>query len=120
MQAKETKVPAECSLLSSVQCIRELVDEQRLKMLYWIDTRDMLPDGLTKGSVDRSALLTVISKNYWRQVGDKPTVLSAFIAASPHYYDDVDCLRISYVCREWVWLGLCDLLALRAAGPNGS
>ena len=49
VEAKETKVPAGCSLLSPIQCVRELIDEQRLSKLYWIGTRDMLPDGLTKG-----------------------------------------------------------------------
>ena len=62
VEAKETKVPSECSLLSSIQCVRELIDEKRLRRLYWIDTRDMLPDGLTKGSIDRLALLDIISK----------------------------------------------------------
>ena len=33
-EAKETKVPAECSLLSSIQAVRELIDEKRLRHLY--------------------------------------------------------------------------------------
>ena len=32
-----------------------------ISQLSWIDTRDMLADGLTKGSVDRSALHTVMA-----------------------------------------------------------
>ena len=44
------------SLLCHVQYIRELLDKQVLHHLYWIDTRDMYSDGLTKGSVERQQL----------------------------------------------------------------
>ena len=50
------KIPAEKSLLSHVQYVRELLDRKVLKYLFWIDTRDMYADGLTKGSVQRAAL----------------------------------------------------------------
>ena len=50
------KIPAEKSLLSHIQYLRELLDTKVLEALVWIDTRDMVADGLTKGSVDRDAL----------------------------------------------------------------
>jgi hypothetical protein len=50
------KHPAEKGLLSHVQFIRELLDTGVLRALIWIDTRDMASDGLTKGSVERTAL----------------------------------------------------------------
>ena len=50
------KTPAEKSLLSHVQYLRELLDIGLLHSLLWLDTRDMYSDGLTKGSVDRAAL----------------------------------------------------------------
>ena len=50
------KIPAEKSLLSHIQYIRELLDTKVLEALVWLDTRDMVADGLTKGSVDRDAL----------------------------------------------------------------
>ena len=50
------KHPAEKGLLSHVQFVRELLDTKVLDALLWIDTRDMLADGLTKGAVDRWAL----------------------------------------------------------------
>jgi len=50
------KTPAEKGLLSHVQFVRELLDTKVLTALMWVDTRDMLSDGLTKGSVDRQAL----------------------------------------------------------------
>jgi len=50
------KAPAEKGLLNHIQFIRELLDTHVLFALLWIDTRDMLSDGLTKGSVDRAQL----------------------------------------------------------------
>ena len=50
------KIPAEKSLLSHVQYLRELLDTKVLEALAWIDTRDMVADGLTKGAVDRAAI----------------------------------------------------------------
>ncbi len=50
------KIPAEKSLLSHIQYLRELLDTRVLEALVWIDTRDMVADGLTKGAVDRTAL----------------------------------------------------------------
>ena len=50
------KIPVEKSLLSHIQYIRELLDTKALEALVWLDTRDMVADGYTKGSVDRDAL----------------------------------------------------------------
>ena len=50
------KIPAEKSLLSHIQYIRGLLDTKVLEALVWLDTRDVVADGLTKGSVDRDAL----------------------------------------------------------------
>ena len=50
------KQPAEKSLLCHVQYLRELLDKHVLQYLFWLDTRDMGADGLTKGAVTRSLL----------------------------------------------------------------
>ena len=50
------KQPAEKSLLCHVQYLRELLDKLVLKFLFWIDTRDMGADGLTKGACARLRL----------------------------------------------------------------
>ena len=50
------KQPAEKSLLSHVQYLRELLDNHIVKALFWLDTRDMGADGLTKGTISREAL----------------------------------------------------------------
>ena len=50
------KTPAEKSLLTHIQFLRELLDHGVLHSLLRIDTRDMYSDGLTKGAVDRAML----------------------------------------------------------------
>ena len=60
------KVPAEPSLLVHVRWVRALLLRKVLTGLWWSDTRAMLADGLTKGSVDRSALETVA--NGWHEI----------------------------------------------------
>ena len=50
------KQPAEKSLLCHAQYIRELLDKKIVIVLIWLDTRDMSADGMTKGSVSREAL----------------------------------------------------------------
>ena len=54
--AAQIKIPAQQSLVSHVQFLRELLDRGVLHRLWWIDTRDMVADGLTKGSIEREAL----------------------------------------------------------------
>ena len=62
--ATQARAPAEKALLSHVQYLRELLDKQILRNLIWFDTRDMVTDGLTKGSVERSAIDTLMAGNY--------------------------------------------------------
>ncbi|MFM7983037.1 MAG: hypothetical protein ACKPKO_27310, partial [Candidatus Fonsibacter sp.] len=50
------KIPADNGMLSYVQHLRELLDTRVLTAIAWVDTRDMVADGATKGSVDRSQL----------------------------------------------------------------
>jgi len=54
--ATNIKAPAEKSLLSHVQFLREMLEHKLLAALVWLDTRDMLADGLTKGTVERDVL----------------------------------------------------------------
>ena len=55
------KVPAEPALLVHVRWLRQLLLSQVLQGLHWTDTRSMIADGLTKGSIDRSALEAVMA-----------------------------------------------------------
>ena len=54
------KTPAEKSLLCHIQFLRELLDHGVLAAIVWLDTRDMWSDGLTKGAVQRDALLSLL------------------------------------------------------------
>lgn len=55
------KTPAEPALLVHVRWVRHLLQSKVLQGLHWTDTRSMIADGLTKGSIDRSALEAVMS-----------------------------------------------------------
>ena len=48
-------------VLFHLKYIRELLDNYVLSALCWSDTRDMIADGLTKGTIDRQALHEVMS-----------------------------------------------------------
>jgi len=54
--ATQLKAPAEKGLICHVQWLREMLDTRVIDCLMWIDTRDMLADGMTKGAVDREEL----------------------------------------------------------------
>ena len=55
VSSEHIRTPTEKSTLFHAQWIRQLIDCHVL-ILVWLDTRDMICDGLTKGSVDREAL----------------------------------------------------------------
>ena len=50
------KTPADNSVLIHVLYLRELLNHKVLSAIAWTDTRDMIADGLTKGTVDRRAI----------------------------------------------------------------
>ena len=51
--ATEVKVPSEKHLMHHVVKLREWLDNGAIDEIIWLDTRSMLCDGLTKGSVSR-------------------------------------------------------------------
>ena len=58
------KTAAERSLLCHVQFLRGHLEHGVLSASVWLDTRDMLSDGVAKGAVARDALLKVIEGLY--------------------------------------------------------
>ena len=58
--AGNVKEPAEKALYNHVLYLRELLDNDVLEAFWWIDTRDMAADGLTKGAVERTILHLVM------------------------------------------------------------
>ena len=62
LEPEETKIPAESTLPSSLQAVKEDLGHERLARVVCVDTRDLLADGLTKGSIDRTAIRNEHSK----------------------------------------------------------
>ena len=57
---------------------------QRIRRLWWIDTRDMLADGLNKGAVSRKALFTALMKGVWHVAHETVSNISRGIILSEH------------------------------------
>jgi hypothetical protein len=57
LTSRDLKTPAEKTLLGHVCWLRELLLKKNIRELQWCDTRDMLADGHTKGSIDRAMLI---------------------------------------------------------------
>ena len=47
---------AESSLKLHLISVRDRMVQGIIRFLYWVDTRDMLADGLTRGGIDRALL----------------------------------------------------------------
>ena len=61
LTGRELKTPAEKTLLGHISWIRELLQLRNIQMTQWCDTRDMTADGHTKGCIDRTLLLDLMS-----------------------------------------------------------
>ena len=59
------RAPAESSALVAVAWLRERMQRKDLTHLYWCDTRCMAADGLTKGSIRRDAIQSIMN-GIWR------------------------------------------------------
>ena len=64
-KAGETKTPAEDSLVLCILVLKEALRCGRLARFWWVDTRDMLADALTKGVISRSAVLETSNTGVW-------------------------------------------------------
>ena len=70
--ADQPRTPAEKPLFLHSLAVREHLEAGHLSRLWWFDTRAMLADGLTKGAVDREALVKVCEQGAWQIFGDAP------------------------------------------------
>ncbi len=66
--AAEVTDPAESSLKLHLLCIREALKYGRLSALWWFDTRDMLADGLTKGTCERDPLRKCMEDGHFQRL----------------------------------------------------
>ena len=70
--AQTVKTPADKQLMLHARALRELLEYGTVDILYWFDTEDMLPDGMTKGSIDRKPLLALGYDGTWAIAHDNP------------------------------------------------
>ena len=66
LKANETKSPSEVSLIMVLCALKEALLSHSLACLWWIDTRDMLADGLNKGACSRAKLLEFGQSGVWK------------------------------------------------------
>ena len=57
--------------------MREWLQRQVIETLWWIDTRDMCSDGLTKGNLPRDAINDLVEKGIWKLLHDNLRVPAA-------------------------------------------
>ena len=77
------KAPAEKSLLSHVQYMREILDSKVLAAILWVDTRDMYSDGMTKGSVERELIQIAMSGKQTFRHSETTKIWSAKMFKAP-------------------------------------
>ena len=70
--AQQVRTPADKQLMLHVRALREQLEDGLIDVLYWIDTEDMLPDGMTKGTIDRKPLLALGGEGVWSIRHDNP------------------------------------------------
>ena len=66
LRVEETQVPTESSLIMILLQIKEGLRTGTISSLAWVDTRDMIADGLNKGSIARKALLQFSMSAEWK------------------------------------------------------
>ena len=62
----EIRPPSEVSLVMMLCQIKEAMRAGSLKRLFWVDTKDMIADGLNKGACSREALLLLGATGTWQ------------------------------------------------------
>ena len=70
--APEFTMPTEATLVNHLHSIREHVRDGRLSRLWWIDTRDMIADGLNKGGLPRDPILAICEQGQWSLTHEQP------------------------------------------------
>ena len=76
LAANPVKPPEEKTMLLHLLKVREWLDHGVVRRLWWCDTDDMLADGMTKGAVDRDAILQLCNNGLWN-VLKKPASFSS-------------------------------------------
>ena len=67
--AQRARTPADKPLFLHALAMREYLEAGCVNRLWWIDAQAMLADGMTKGSIDCEALITVCQQGLWKVTG---------------------------------------------------
>ncbi len=108
--ANHVKMPAEKSLLSHIQFLRELCDKYIVTCLTWCDTRDMVADGLTKGKCERDSVATAMAGSFTMKmklrVGQrlKQSILRQLCSA--RVQNPTKTVRLRWVAMGLRWLAM--------------
>ena len=70
--AQTVRTPNDKQLMLHAGAFRELLEDGSVDVLYWFDTEGMLPDGMTKGSIDRRPLLELGFDGTWAITHENP------------------------------------------------
>ena len=66
LRCEDTAIPTEQSLIMLLLQIKESMKTGTIKSIVWADTRDLISDGLTKGTIARAALLAFSMSSLWQ------------------------------------------------------
>jgi len=72
LAADPIRVPTEKSLYIHLLAMSDLIRRGVLTKVWWIDTKDMAADALTKGSIDRDVVMQLSDTGMWDFVGLQP------------------------------------------------
>lgn len=72
LAADPVRVPIEKSLYIHLLAMSDLIRRGVLTKVWWIDTKDMAADALTKGSIDREVVLLLGETAEWQFIGLQP------------------------------------------------
>ena len=70
--AETVKLTTDKKMYIHTLAAREMLDQGQVSRLYWLDAKDMCTDGMTKGTVDRAALMSLGCDNRWKFIGLEP------------------------------------------------
>ena len=72
--ATEVNIPSEPHRFYVMKALRDRLDNRSISALWWIDTRDMICDAMTKGTLSREPLLKMWRTAMLEINGDEPVV----------------------------------------------
>ena len=86
--AVEVKTPSEPHLLYVMKALRDRLDTKAIYALWWFDTRDMICDAMTKGTLPREPLLRLWRTALLQVLGETPV---QWRSSMRKYHDGAEC-----------------------------